>query len=153
MKQIGQTLPIKSIMNYLSCARQPESADNSHGLTILLLMVSGNVHSNPDPGNSSVNNSVMPDVNSVTFEDFCNRKSLGFMHMNIRSLLPKLDELKTLVHTTTPNVLAISESRHRKSVTNSVFIPGYNIFWQDRSSKGGGVAIYCEESLQCSVIL
>ena len=32
-------------------------------------------------------------------------------------------------------------------------IPNYIIFRQDRTAKGGGVAIYCRDSLQSSVIL
>ena len=34
-----------------------------------------------------------------------------------------------------------------------MFIPNYNIFRQDRTSKGGRVSIYCRDSLQRSAIL
>ena len=40
------------------------------------------------------------------------------------------------------------------STKNSeIFIPNYNIFLQDRTAKGGGVAVYCRDSLQSNVIL
>ncbi len=80
--------------------------------------------------------------------------SMGFLHINIRSLLPKLDLLKSWVHTVTPDVLAISESWLQKSVVNPVIsIPGYNIFRQDRATKGSGVALYVKNHLQCTILL
>lgn len=36
---------------------------------------------------------------------------------------------------------------------SEIVIPGYTIFRQDRPTKGGGIAIYCKDNLQCSVIL
>jgi exonuclease III len=74
------------------------------------------------------------------------------MNVNIRSLLPKFVLLTALAHSANPDVLALSESWFRKATKHSVIsIPNY-IFHQDRSAKGGGVAIYCRESLQSSVI-
>lgn len=76
------------------------------------------------------------------------------MHINIRSLLPKMDLFVALAHSTNPDILAVSESWLRKSSKNSeVSIPGYNIYRQDRTTKGGGVIFYCRQALQCSVIL
>ena len=78
--------------------------------------------------------------------DFCNRKSLGSMHVYIRSLLPKFVLLTALADSTNPDVLAVSESWIRKATKNSeISIPNYNIF-QDRTAKGVG-------SMQGSVIL
>ena len=85
---------------------------------------------------------------ALSFVDFCNRKCLGFLHVNIRSLLPKFVLLTALAHSANPDVLAVSESWRRKATKNSeISIPSYNIFHQDRTTKGGGV------SLQNSVIL
>ena len=62
--------------------------------------------------------------------------------------------LTALAHSANPDVLAMSESWLRTATKNSEFsIPNYNIFRQDRTAKGGGVAIYCRDSLQSSVIL
>ena len=48
----------------------------------------------------------------------------------------------------------MSESWLRKTTKNSeILIPNYNIFRQDRTAKGGSVAIYCKDSLQSSVLL
>jgi hypothetical protein len=66
------------------------------------------------------------------------------MHVNIRSLLPKFVLFTALAHSTNPDVLAMSKSWLRKATKYSeMSIPNYNIFHQDRTAKGGGVAIYC----------
>jgi len=76
------------------------------------------------------------------------------MHINIRSLLPKIDLVTALTHSAKPDILAVSESWLKKSIHNSeISIPNYNVFRQDRHAKGGGVGIYCRENLQCSVLL
>ena len=104
-----------------------------------MLLTSGNVHPNPGPSNGDAT----PITTNLTFNDFCDRKSLGFLHVNIRCLLPKIDLVKSWVHTANPDVLGISESWLRKSVTNpDILILGYNVFRQDRATKGGGVAIF-----------
>ena len=52
--------------------------------------------------------------------DLC---SLGFMHDNIRSLLPKFVLFTALAHSANPDVLAVSESWLRKITKNSeIFI-------------------------------
>jgi exonuclease III len=78
---------------------------------------------------------------------------LYFLHINTKSLLPKMDQLKVWVHSSNTDVLVITETWLRKSVLNTaVNLSGYNLFWQDRSSKGGGVTIFTKEHLQCSVV-
>ena len=119
-------------------------------LIILLLMIAGNIHINPGPENftSDVN------LNGLSFGDFCSRKCLGCLHINARSLVPKMDELKVWVHSSNPEVLVITETWLRNSISYpEVHLPGYNLFRQDRSSKGGGVAIFVKEHLHCSTAL
>ncbi|CAB1315477.1 unnamed protein product, partial [Coregonus sp. 'balchen'] len=47
----------------------------------------------------------------ICFTDFCSRKSLGFLHVNTRSLLPKIDQLKVWVHSSNPDVLSIRKAK------------------------------------------
>ena len=111
---------------------------------ILLLCSYCDVEVNPGP--------VCPQA--LSFADFCNYKSLGFMHVNIRSLVPKFALFTALAHSANPDVRAVSESRLRKAIKNSeISIANYNTFRQDRTAKGGGVAIYCKDSLQSSILL
>ena len=58
----------------------------------------------------------------LSFVDFCNRKSLGFMHVNIRNLLPKFVFFTALAHSANPDVLAVSESWFRKTTKNSAAV-------------------------------
>ena len=111
-----------------------------HILIILMLFISGNIH--PNPGRAIVN----PAVPNLSFNDFCEHTAINF-----RSLLPKLDLLKSWAHTVTPDVLAISGSWLERSIANpDISIPGYNIFHQDRVTKGGGVALYVKDHLRCT---
>lgn len=117
---------------------------------LLLLCSSGDVEVNPGPAAPSTT----PIPQALSFVDFCNPKSLGFMHVIIRSLLAKVVLFTDLAHSASPDVLAMSESWLRKATKNpEISIPNYNIFQLDRTAKGGGVAIYCRDILQSSVIL
>ena len=64
--------------------RRPVLIAFSRTLILLLLCYSGDVEVNPGP----VAPSTTPNRMFLSFVDFCNRKILGFMHVNIRSLLP-----------------------------------------------------------------
>ena len=66
-------------------SRQPILIAFSRTPILLLLCSSGDVEVNPGPAVPS--STPMPQA--LSFDYFCNRNSLGFMHVNIRSLLPK----------------------------------------------------------------
>lgn len=100
---------------------------------LLLLLLSGNVQPNPGP---VLNNITTPEV-------FRARTGLGLIHLNIRSLLPKLDAVKIWIESTNADILILSETWLNKTVSDKdIAINGYNIFRCDRPRKGGGVAIY-----------
>lgn len=75
-------------------------------LIVLILIMSGNVHVNPGPVHAN------PAISRLTFRNLCDRKSLGFLHVNICSLLNSkhFNHLITLAHNANPDILAISES-------------------------------------------
>jgi hypothetical protein len=56
-------------------------------LIVLLLMVSGNVHAHPGMQHFTVASPNSDLRSDICFTDFCNRKYLGFLHVNTRSLL------------------------------------------------------------------
>ena len=96
-------------------------------LIVLLLMISGNVHVHPGPSTVASPNSDL--CSDICFTDLLSRKSLGFLHVNTRSLLPKMDQWKVWVHWCNPDVLVITETWLRKSVLNTdVNLSGYNLF-------------------------
>ena len=87
----------------------------------------------------------------ISFVDFCNRKSISIMHVNIRSLLPKFVLFTALAHSANPDVLAVSESWLRKATKNSeISIPNYNIFQLDRTANG--VEMQSTAEISCRVL-
>ena len=68
-------------------------------------------------------------------------KRLHFFHLNIDSILPKLNELKLIAGNTKAAIIGITESKVDNSISNSeVEIPGYCILRCDRNRNWGGVA-------------
>ena len=113
--------------------RRPVLIAFSHTLILLLLCSSGDVEVNQGP--AVPNSTPIPRV--LSFVDFCNRISLAFMHVNIRSLLPNFVLFTALAHSDNPDVRAVSESWLRNTSKNpEISIPNYNIFRQDRTAKG-----------------
>ncbi|XP_060943366.1 uncharacterized protein LOC133020696 [Limanda limanda] len=88
-------------------------------------------------------------------QEFRNRKGVGFLHLNIRSLLSrhKLDHINILVNQANPDILVISETWLHKDIDDqTVFIQGYNIFRSDRASRGGGVAVYVKSTYSAAIL-
>ena len=66
---------------------------------------------------------------------------MHFLHINVNSLLSKIDELRDVVGHTKPTILGITESKLDSSVSDQeVDISGYSILRSDRNRYGGSVA-------------
>ena len=73
-------------------------------------------------------------------------KGLHFLHLNINSILPKLDELKTIAGNTKAVIIGITECKIDNSISDSeVEILGYCNLRCDRNRNGGGVACYVRQ--------
>ena len=106
----------------------------------LLILVSGDVNLNAGPSQ------YLPD-NDYKFEPFC-EGGLHFLHINVNSLLSKIDELRDVVGHTKPAILGITESKLDSSVSDQeVDISGYSILRNDRNRYGGDVACYVRADL------
>ena len=105
--------------------RRPVLIAFSRTLILLLLCSSSDVEVNP--GSAVPSSTPIPQV--LSFVDLCNCKSLGFMHVNNRSLLPKFVLFTALAHSANLDVLAVCESWLRTTTKNpEMSIPNYNIF-------------------------
>ena len=72
-----------------------------------------------------------------------NKKGLHFLHLNVNSLLPKIDEVKYIAKRTNATIIGISESKLDKTVLDGELkIDGYDLIRSDRNRHGGGVACY-----------
>ena len=107
----------------------------------LLLFFSADIILNPGP--SHINQT--SDNNEW---DVFKARGLHFIHININSLLPKIEELRRIACQSKAAVIGISESKLDNSIFDSeIEIDGYNILRFDRNRHGGGVACYVRNDL------
>ena len=76
------------------------------------------------------------------------KRGLHFLHLNINSLLLKIDELRHIARLTNAAVIGISESKLDDSVsTSEIQIDEYDLLRCDRNRHGGRVACYIRNDL------
>lgn len=70
-------------------------------------------------------------------------------HLNARSVFTGFNEISNLAIDNSFTIFAVSETWLSEAVpSEAVMIPGYNLFRQDRTGRGGGVALYVKSTLQ-----
>ena len=80
--------------------------------------------------------------------DVFNTRGLHFIHININSLLAKIEELRRIACLSNAAVIGISESKLDKSIFDSeIEIDGYNILRFDGNTHRGEVACYVRNDL------
>ena len=73
---------------------------------------------------------------------------MHFWHLNVYSLLSKIEELRTLAFNTNISVLVIIEPKHDNTVRKEdLKIDGYNLLRAGRNRNGGGVAFYIKNNI------
>ena len=73
---------------------------------------------------------------------------MHFIHLNINSLLPKIDEIRYVAKLTNATVIGLSETKLDNTVLSSELeIEGYDLVRSDRSRRGGGVACFVKNSI------
>ena len=71
----------------------------------------------------------LSNLNSVFYKD----KQINILHLNVRSLLPKIDEIRYILLNCKVHVFAVNEAWLENSVTDEeIFVDGYSIFRNDR---------------------
>ena len=106
----------------------------------ILLILSGDISLNPGPCQTQLNDDKTWDPLKT--------KGLHLCHLNVNSLLSKIDEIRDIASRIKPAVLGITESKLDSSVTAmEVNINGYSIIRNDRNRHGGGVACYVKNDL------
>ena len=94
--------------------------------------------SSPSPASSS----------SFSFPAILSSKGVHFIHANVRSLLPKLPEIRLFLARTKATVFAASETWLDATVNdNELQIPGFNVIRRDRNRNGGGVALFIRDNI------
>nr|CAI5839931.1 unnamed protein product [Callosobruchus analis] len=78
---------------------------------------------------------------------------LSIGHVNCRSLLLHFDNFKDYSLKKMYSIVAVSETWLQGEIQDSeIHIDGYTVIRQDRSGRGGGVAIYIKQNLKYVVI-
>ena len=108
-----------------------------------LLLLSGDIAVNPGPVQFSPDaQNGIPSTqakNGLDKFEMLNKRGLHFLHVNINSVLPKLEEIRYIARSVNLSVIGLSESKLDNSVNdNEISIPGYDIMRKDRSRNGGG---------------
>lgn len=102
------------------------------------------------PPSLTVNNTGSRELSSLN--ELQTARGLKLMHLNVRSLLPKLDFINILINDVNPDILIISETwLSSRTCDDDVAMSGYNTFRIDRKAKGGGVIAYVREHLVTTV--
>ena len=111
----------------------------------LLLLLSGDTSLNPGPFRN-----LQPLVHDKW--NIFKHRGTHFLHLNINSFLPKIDELRHITRLTNAAVIGISESKLDDSVlTSEIQIDEYDLLCCDRNRHGGGVAGYTRNDLSYNV--
>ena len=127
------------MLAYLSLKKTRYHNKNSYFSIILLL--SGDISLNPGP---------------TTFKnhswDTFKKRGLHIIHLNINSLLPKIDEIRNIAKSSNLSIIGLSETELDDSVFDAeINIEGYTLIRSDRNRHGGGVACYIKQSLTFDV--
>ena len=95
-------------------------------------------------------------LNVVVMDELFSQKGFSIFHLNIRSLTPKLDQLRSTFENRKIDIFTISETwLHKGICSNILSIPGYSFARYDRETlthehmvkRGGGLGIYYDHSL------
>ena len=79
----------------------------------------------------------------------CNNNYIKVEYTNITSVLNKIDILENYLYLNNIDLFFLTETWLTTKVNDAIVCPSnYNIFWNDRSSRGGGVAIIFKNSLK-----
>ena len=127
-----------------------------------ILLLSSDINLNPGPStdalpfsNESFSNDESQifsgsDDGNLNFEKWAvfKKKGIHFVHININSLLPKINELQYLTKLSNASIVGYSEIKLDDSISSSeIEIEDYDLLRFDRSCRGGSVACYIKKSL------
>ena len=81
-----------------------------------------------------------------------NKRGLHLTHLNINSILSKIDELRAIAKKSRASVIGITESKLDKTVLDEeINIDGYELARSDWNRHGGGVACYIRNDISFNV--
>ena len=114
---------------------------NNNSYFNIILLLSGDISLNPGPTT----------LKNYSWDIF-KKRGLHIIHLNINSLLPKIDEIRHIAKSSNLSVIGLSETKLDDSVFDAeINIEGYTLIRSDRNRHGGGVACYVKQHLTFDV--
>ena len=113
-----------------------------------LLLMCGDIELNPGPMETNAESVSSDESNTSLLHTLtCGMK---IVHLNVRSLLPKLDSIS--IELNEFDIIALSETFLDSSILNGdLHIEGFQMpFRNDRNRHGGGVAVYVKNNIHAS---
>ena len=127
-KKVKQTRVHSNFKFYFGCHLIMYAA-----IAAMTIYLSGDVESNPGPA------SINMTPNTQQSHSFLKSRGLKIGHLNIRSILGKMDTLKISLNENPFDVLTISETWLTSNISDDeISIPGYSLTKNDRIEKHGG---------------
>ena len=123
--------------NFLILAISTLRLDHHTVLYKFIILLSGDINLHPGPI-------------QTTTDIWKPLKNKGFhlVHLNVNSLLPKIDELRYIAKIINAAIIGITESKLDDTVLDSeVSISGYDLLRNYRNRNGGGVACYVRHDI------
>ena len=115
--------------------------NNNKSFYHLIVKLLGDISLNPGP----VYNHHPPNLKEW---DIFKMKGLYLFHLNVNSLMPKINELRYRAKLSTAAVIGITESKLDNYILDSeIQIDNFQILHCDRNRKGGGVTCYVRNDL------
>ena len=109
----------------------------------IILLLSHDIEMNPGPNQITISDN--------TWHPF-KQKGLHLLHLNVNSLLPKIEEIRHIAKSSNAGVFGITESKLDKSILDcEIDIPGYDVLRYDRDRNGGGVACYIRQDISYKI--
>ena len=117
---------------------------NNYSYFGIILLLSGDVSRNPGP---------QYDQNEIiNMWKFFQCKGVHIIHLNVNSLLPKIDEIRFIAEKSAASIIGISETKLDISINDlELQIDGYNLLRADRNRHGGGVACYIKNNISFEI--
>ena len=112
----------------------------------LLILLSGDIGLNPGPN-------YQHKLQCLNEWSIFISRVLHFIHLNISSLLPKIEELWIITKSTNATIIVISETKLDEFVLEpEIQIDDYKILWCDRNRHGSVVACYIRNDLNYNIL-
>lgn len=101
-----------------------------------LLLQCGDVETQPGPNNHRTKR----------------HSNLNLLSLNARSLYPKMDLLRALCSVKAYDIISVQESWLNSTINDfEIAMPGYTIFRKDRTQRYGGITVYVQSDIKCSL--